>query len=63
MNACLDQLLELTPHEHPETQRRIEKTEIIEMAIKHMQHLTAASSKTHVPIVARISLVDLREER
>ena len=65
MNACLDQLLELTPHEHPETQRRIEKTEIIEMAIKHMRHLTAVSSKTHVHLAALISLslVDARQER
>ena len=39
MNACLNELLELTPHIPPETQRRIEKTEIIEMAIKHMRHL------------------------
>lgn len=39
MNACLNELLELTPHVPPETQRRIEKTEIIEMAIKHMRHL------------------------
>lgn len=39
MNACLNELLQLTPHIPPETQRRIEKTEIIEMAIKHMRHL------------------------
>lgn len=39
MNACLNELLRLTPHIPPETQRRIEKTEIIEMAIKHMRCL------------------------
>jgi len=39
MNACLNELLQLTPHEVPESQRRIEKTEIIEMAIKHMRNL------------------------
>jgi len=39
MNACLNELLQLTPHEAPDNQRRIEKTEIIEMAIKHMRHL------------------------
>ena len=39
MNACLSELLQLTPHENPDGQRRIEKTEIIEMAIKHIRHL------------------------
>jgi hypothetical protein len=39
MNACLNELLQLTPHQIPENQRRIEKTEIIEMAIKHMRDL------------------------
>jgi hypothetical protein len=39
MNACLGELLQLTPHENPDGQRRIEKTEIIEMAIKHIRHL------------------------
>lgn len=42
MNACLNELLELTPHIPPETQRRIEKTEIIEMAIKHMRYLISS---------------------
>lgn len=45
MNACLNELLQLTPHEAPESQRRIEKTEIIEMAIKHMRHLLASLDK------------------
>jgi hypothetical protein len=45
MNACLNELLELTPHEAPESQRRIEKTEIIEMAIKHMRHLISTLDK------------------
>jgi len=39
MNACLNELLQLTPHETIDNQRRIEKTEIIEMAIKHVKHL------------------------
>jgi hypothetical protein len=45
MNSCLNELLQLTPHEIPENQRRIEKTEIIEMAIKHMRHLIKSSDK------------------
>lgn len=45
MNACLNELLQLTPHEGSESQRRIEKTEIIEMAIKHMRHLIASLEK------------------
>ncbi|CAF2461826.1 unnamed protein product [Rotaria sp. Silwood2] len=36
MNACLNELLQLTPHKNNESQRRIEKTEIIEMAITHI---------------------------
>ena len=52
MNACLSELLELTPHEMPETQRRIEKTEIIEMAIRHMRHLMSnAKSKGNATIL------------
>ncbi|CAF0829641.1 unnamed protein product [Rotaria sordida] len=39
MNACLNELLQLTPHKNHESQRRIEKTEIIELAIAHMRHL------------------------
>ena len=45
MNACLNELLELTPHVPPETQRRIEKTEIIEMAIEYMRHLISTTDK------------------
>ena len=45
MNACLNELLQLIPHEIPENQRRIEKTEIIEMAIKHMRHLLSSLEK------------------
>lgn len=39
MNACLSELLQLVPHKNTESQRRIEKTEIIEMAINHIRHL------------------------
>jgi hypothetical protein len=42
MNTCLNELLQLTPHQIPESQRRIEKTEIIEMAIKHMRNLISS---------------------
>ena len=45
MNACLSELLQLTPHEHLDGQRRIEKTEIIEMAIKHIRHLISTLDK------------------
>lgn len=45
MNACLSELLKLTPHRSNETQRRIEKTEIIEMAINHIRHLLANLEK------------------
>jgi len=45
MNACLNELLQLIPHEVPESQRRIEKTEIIEMAIKHMRSLISSLEK------------------
>jgi hypothetical protein len=45
MNACLGELLQLTPHENPEGQRRIEKTEIIEMAIEYMRHLISSTDK------------------
>ncbi|CAF3473860.1 unnamed protein product [Rotaria sp. Silwood1] len=45
MNACLNELLQLTPHKNNETQRRIEKTEIIEMAITHMRHLISTLEK------------------
>ena len=45
MNACLRELLELTPHENTDTQRRIEKTEIIEMAIRHIRHLISLTEK------------------
>jgi hypothetical protein len=45
MNACLGELLQLTPHENPDGQRRIEKTEIIEMAIKHIRHLISTLDK------------------
>ena len=45
MNACLSELLQLTPHEVPENQRRIEKTEIIEMAIKHIRQLEKSFEK------------------
>ncbi len=51
MNTCLNELLQLTPHETPESQRRIEKTEIIEMAIKHMRHLiTTLENKCKIKI-------------
>lgn len=57
MNACLGELLEITPHESLDTQRRIEKTEIIEMAIKHMRHLISAAGTqgraAHLPSRAR----------
>ena len=45
MNACLRELLELTPHENNDSQRRIEKTEIIEMAIRHIRHLINVTEK------------------
>jgi len=45
MNACLRELLELTPHENTDSQRRIEKTEIIEMAIRHIRHLINLTEK------------------
>ncbi len=52
MNACLNELLQLTPHEVPESQRRIEKTEIIEMAIKHMRNLISLlESKRKIKIL------------
>jgi hypothetical protein len=52
MNACLNELLQLTPHEVPESQRRIEKTEIIEMAIKHMRNLISLlESKCKIKIL------------
>ena len=53
MNACLGELLEITPHESLDTQRRIEKTEIIEMAIKHMRHLISNAGTQGRP--ARLS--------
>ncbi len=46
MNTCLNELLQLTPHEIPESQRRIEKTEIIEMAVKHIRSLISATQKS-----------------
>ncbi|CAF2045527.1 unnamed protein product [Rotaria magnacalcarata] len=45
MNACLSELLELTPHKNNDSQRRIEKTEIIEMAIDHIRQLIATIEK------------------
>jgi hypothetical protein len=45
MNTYLSELLQLTPHENPQGQRRIEKTEIIEMAIKHIRYLVSALEK------------------
>jgi len=39
MNNCLVNLLKLIPQGKPESQRRIEKAEIIEMATKYIQSL------------------------
>lgn len=42
MNNCLADLSKLLPEEYLKRGRgRIEKTEIIEMAIKHLKHLQA----------------------
>ncbi|CAF3419086.1 unnamed protein product [Rotaria socialis] len=45
MNSCLSELLELIPHKNNDSQRRIEKTEIIEMAIDHIRQLIATMEK------------------
>ncbi|CAF1214417.1 unnamed protein product [Adineta steineri] len=45
MNTYLSELLLLTPHENNQHQRRIEKTEIIEMAIKHIRYLISTLEK------------------
>ncbi|UJR09081.1 hypothetical protein I4U23_013328 [Adineta vaga] len=45
MNTSLGSLLELIPHKRSENQRRIEKTEIIEMAITHIRNLVSSNQK------------------
>ncbi|UJR37143.1 hypothetical protein I4U23_029853 [Adineta vaga] len=45
MNSFLVDLLELVPHDNTHGQRRIEKTEIIEMAIKHIRYLLSKLEK------------------
>ncbi|CAF3514376.1 unnamed protein product [Rotaria socialis] len=49
MNRSLDILLNLIPHRKPKNQRRIEKTEIIEMAIKYIRCLLSSNSKSYEP--------------
>ncbi|CAF3817152.1 unnamed protein product [Rotaria magnacalcarata] len=49
MNRSLDVLLNLIPHKKPKNQRRIEKTEIIEMAIKYIRCLLSSNSKSCKP--------------
>ncbi|CAF0877245.1 unnamed protein product [Adineta steineri] len=46
MNRSLDVLLELIPHKKPENQKRVEKTEIIEMAIKYIRNLVSSTRKS-----------------
>ncbi|CAF0888473.1 unnamed protein product [Adineta ricciae] len=45
MNGFLSDLLKLVPHDDNHGQRRIEKTEIIEMAIKHIRYLISTLEK------------------
>ncbi|CAF3730583.1 unnamed protein product [Rotaria sp. Silwood1] len=49
MNRSLDVLLNLIPHKKPENQRRIEKTEIVEMAVKYIRCLLSSNQKTFEP--------------
>ncbi|CAF1146494.1 unnamed protein product [Rotaria sordida] len=49
MNRSLDILLNLIPHKKPENQRRIEKTEIIEMSIKYIRSLLSSNQKSFEP--------------
>ncbi|CAF3158081.1 unnamed protein product [Rotaria sp. Silwood2] len=49
MNLSLDVLLNLIPHKKPENQRRIEKTEIVEMATKYIRCLISSNKKSFEP--------------
>ncbi|RLU23265.1 hypothetical protein DMN91_003468 [Ooceraea biroi] len=51
MNNCLADLSRLIPAEYLKKGRgRVEKTEIIEMAIRHMKHLQGLQDTKHLPV-------------